>query len=158
MYLHHTILPEGLTNTMESTTVVGFSVQVRIGFPRGVPLSLLEGFEVDVDDGSSRRHFSGEQIAFGLRGRSYRPADLIDLVTQRWEMGEVARLEITLAGGLPTGPHRVTVTQFLRVGATPEPARTVGTRTVALTDHQPGNSGASHTPPANAAARKGSME
>jgi hypothetical protein len=137
MYQHHTILPGGLANIADRDgTVTGFRVQVRIGFPRGMPLSMVEGFEVYVDHDNGPAtdavHAAPTDVLFRLRGRTYRIDDLADIVDQRWEMGEVAELLIARAGGLTPGLHIVTVTQFLRVGPTPEPAKTVGRRLVEL--------------------------
>ena len=129
MYLHHTIVPGGLVNVIDTHgAAIGFRLQVRIGFPRGMPLSMVEGFDVVVDDGAIE--VGPEQVLFRLRGSTHRSVDLIDMVGIRWEMGEVAELIVVHPGGLTTSEHRVTVTQCLRVGPTPEPAKTVGSRTV----------------------------
>jgi Domain of unknown function (DUF6379) len=139
MYQHHTILPGGLANIADRDgAVTGFRVQVRIGFPRGMPLSMVEGFAADVDPDGGRAtdavHAAPTGVLFRLRGFTYRIDDMADIVDQRWEMGEVAELLIAHNGGLTPGFYIVTVTQFLRVGPTPEPAKTVGRRLVELSE------------------------
>ena len=105
------ILEDSLRNTVTDDTVTGFSFDVRIGYYRGVRLSLIEEIEVVVD---------GEEIPrsarrFIVKGHPYTFDEMETITHERWEMGEPATIAVDRSGGLPPGSHGIEVRELIRI-------------------------------------------
>ena len=73
-----------------------------------------------------------EQIRLRLRGKSYTLQQLENEFDEAWGMGEVAVVEVLQPGGLAPGPHRIELTEQLRVSYMPFPTRGKDTKTLTL--------------------------
>lgn len=72
---------------------------IRISYYRGIPVSLLEGYEVVVDG----EEFTNKDISFSLDGDTfYTMEELGQHPEIRWEYGDKAYLHIKKPGGFET--------------------------------------------------------
>jgi len=115
MFDRYVIGENGFSNVAEDGKTIGFQLEVRIAYYRGLGLSMLEGFDVIVDG----RQFPREDNLFTVRGRTFTSRQMETEYDERWEMGEVAHLTVPLPGGLAPGKHEVAVVEYLRVSYVP---------------------------------------
>jgi hypothetical protein len=125
----HLILPGGFKNVIQNGQTTGFQVAVRTAYYRGVYLTLVEGFEVEVDGET----FHKDRITFTVGGKPYTFDQLAKTTDGRWPYREPAVLSVNKPGGLKRGMHDLVVTQHLRISYMPVTAQTyVSKRKVAL--------------------------
>lgn len=105
----------------------GFEFDVRIPYYRGIALSMIEAFEVKVDDEEVPR----DRIRFVLRGREFTHDELERDAETRWEFGEVATLRVEWPGGLDAGEHTIEQATQLRISYLPAPLRGQDRKTLA---------------------------
>jgi hypothetical protein len=115
MFDRYLIGEDGFRNVAEGGKTIGFQLDVRIAYYRGLGLSMVEGFDVTVDG----RQFPREENLFTVRGRTFNFKQMETEYDERWEMGEVAQVTVPLAGGLGAGQHEVSLVEFLRVSYVP---------------------------------------
>jgi len=115
MFDKYLIGENGFRNVAEDGSVTGFQIQVRITYYRGLGLSMVEGFDINVDG----KQFPRAAVSFTLRGRTFTFRQMETEYDERWEMGEWAQLTLPLPGGLAPGKHRVSVVEYLRVSYVP---------------------------------------
>ena len=115
MFDKYLICEDSLRNVVEDGIVIGFELEVRIASYRGLALSMVEGFDVTVDGES----FPREANIFLVRGRPFNFTEMETEYEVRWEMGEKAILRVPKAGGLPAGPHKIGVVEYLRISYAP---------------------------------------
>jgi len=115
MFDRYLIGEDGFRNVAEGGKTIGFQLDVRIAYYRGLGLSMVEGFDVTVDG----RQFPREENLFTVRGRTFNFKQMETEYDERWEMGEVAQVTVPLAGGLGAGHHEVSLVEFLRVSYVP---------------------------------------
>jgi hypothetical protein len=128
MFDRYIIGESGFRNVTEAGSVTGFEVQVRIAYYRGIGLSMVEGFDVSVDD----VNFPREKNLFTIRGRTLTFDEMETEYDERWEMGEFAALTVPCDGGLAAGAHKVSVVEYLRISYMPVLSVTRDTKTLAL--------------------------
>lgn len=115
MFDRYLIGEDGFRNVAEEGMIIGFSLDVRIVYYRGLGLSMVEGFDVTVDG----KQFPREDNLFTVHGRRFTFKQMETEYDERWEMGEVAQLTVPLPGGLAAGEHEVNVVEYLRVSYSP---------------------------------------
>ncbi len=106
----------------------GFSFDVRIGYYRGVRLSLVEAIDVSVDGQTIPR----EATRFTVKGRSHTFDEMESIVDERWEMGERATLSVQWPEGLRPGPHDVEVRELIRISYGPGHTRAADAKQLVL--------------------------
>jgi hypothetical protein len=102
-------------NPRASAEIVGFAVDVRIAYYRGLGLSMVEPFTVVVDGVD----YPPTDVAFTVHGNTYTAEQMENEVDDRWEMAEAATLTVQRPGGLAGGEHDVTVVEHLRISYVP---------------------------------------
>ncbi len=106
------VCDQGFKNVFEDGKAIGFQVRVRISYYRGIPVSLLEGYEIVVDDET----YTNKDISFSLDGEKFYTMEELGYHPElRWEFGDKAYLHIAKPGGLKRGLHTVKVTQYINV-------------------------------------------
>ena len=106
------VVDQGFKNIGLKNAYEGFQVRVRISYYRGIVLSILDGYDIEVDG----EHFGNENISFSLDNETFIPAKELGKYTDtRWEFGDKAYLHIKKPGGLARGRHKVKVTQKIAV-------------------------------------------
>ncbi len=129
MLREHLILPGGFKNVIQNGQATGFQVAVRTAYYRGVYLSLVEGYEVQVDGET----FTKEHITFTVGAKPYTFDQLAKNTEGHWPYREPAILTVDKPGGLTRGMHDLVVTQHQRVSYMPVTSQTyVSKRKVAL--------------------------
>jgi hypothetical protein len=128
MFDKYLICDDGFQNIAKGDEIIGFRLNVRITYYRGVSLSAIEGFDVTVDGKS----FPREHNLFSVRGRTYTFVELQEEGKERWELGEVAQLTVPLPGGLKPGPHIIEVLELLRISYLPALSEGLDKKTLIL--------------------------
>ena len=88
---------------------IGWNVDVRLNYYRGMPLSSVEALELSVDG----RRVPEEKLRFRIHGKAFAVADLKELWAENWALREAAHLE-AFDGGLSPGEHTVELTLHVR--------------------------------------------
>lgn len=103
---------QGFKNVLKDGEKVGFQVRVRISYYRGIALSILDGYDIEVDG----EKFGNDVISFSLDNKEFIPCtELGNYTEKRWEYGDKAYLHVKKPGGLKRGLHHVKVTQKIAV-------------------------------------------
>jgi hypothetical protein len=123
MYEKYMILPE-----MAKSTENGFEFGARLPYYRGVSLSMVEEIEVTIDG----EILPKSAVEISINGRNYTLEQRENEVDDRWEMGEVALLKVTKAGGLPKGEHTLGLKINLRIGYMPFPSIRVSEKKIII--------------------------
>lgn len=108
----------------------GFAFDARLGYYRGLGLSMVEDLGVTVDDQPVPR----EAIRFDETGGDA-PLTLDEMETafdRRWNFGAVATIRVVAAEPLASGAHRLTLSERLRVSYLPFPAINTDAKTMDL--------------------------
>jgi hypothetical protein len=105
------LLEEGtLRNVERDGEIVGWSVGARIGYYRGLGLSMID-VALSLDGEAAPR----ERIHVQVHGNDHRLTDLQDVLDDRWGFTETATLFVEQPGGLAPGSHEVALEQSLRI-------------------------------------------
>jgi chorismate synthase len=123
MYEKYMIVPEQAQNTEN-----GFQIGARLPYYRGVSLSMVEEIEVTVDG----EILPQNAVAINVYGKTYNLEQRENEIEDRWEMGDVATLSVTKAGGLSKGEHTIGLKINLRIGYMPFPSIRVAEKKVTI--------------------------
>ncbi|HAL74942.1 MAG TPA: hypothetical protein DCM45_07660 [Clostridiales bacterium] len=115
MYEKYILCKDSLQNISQNGETTGFSLQIRIPYYRGVPLSMVEDLKVVIDS----TEYRGDALRFTVGGGTFSLAEMPTVTFFRWEFGEKATLQVSKAGGLPAGDHKVEVYVLLRISYMP---------------------------------------
>ncbi|PTT68581.1 C-glycoside deglycosidase beta subunit domain-containing protein [Arthrobacter sp. HMWF013] len=128
MFDKYIIVEDTLRNVAVGGEVTGFQLGVRLPYYRGLGLSMVEDIEVTLDGVTA----PAESVSLTLHGNRYRLTDLPGIFDDRWEMGEVATVFVSKAGGLSNGEHTVAVRERLRISYMPVPGGGADQKTLSL--------------------------
>ncbi|GCD89941.1 DUF6379 domain-containing protein [Nocardioides sp. LS1] len=103
-------------------------VEVRMPYYRGLGLSMVEGVDLTVDG----TPIPAEATSFTVHGNTYPMTELPTVLDDRWEMGEPARVDFTVAQPLQPGEHVVSAAVRLRISYMPVPGGGRDTKTLTL--------------------------
>lgn len=98
-------------------TESGFAFDARLGYYRGIGLSMIEDLAVTLDGEAQPR----ESVLFEQNGKSWSLDAMEEAYDDRWEFGSVATISVTRAGGLGVGEHSLTLKEKLRISYLPFP-------------------------------------
>jgi len=76
-----------------------------------------------------------EALTLTVHGNSYAVSELSTVFDDRWEMGEIATLQVAKPGGLAQGTHEVSVAQRLRISYMPVPGGGRDSKVLQLSGH-----------------------
>lgn len=107
-------------------TETGFAFDARLGYYRGIGLSMIEDLAVTLDGEAQPR----EAVFFEQHGRSWSLDALEEAYDDRWEFGAVATIRVERAGGLPAGEHSLGLKEKLRISYLPFPLFAEDSKTV----------------------------
>ncbi len=93
----------GFRNLYEKGERIGFVVNARINYYRGIPLSMLEDVKVVVDG----EVFTTDAMHFVVRDVRYSFAEMNETSDINWFFGDDLRIEISKPGGLTPGKKEV---------------------------------------------------
>ena len=104
MYDSFLVRSDSLENVYENGEAVGFRFGVRNANYRGIYLSLVNGFYVNVDG----EEFDQDDLTFGVNGVAPRTMDeLAKCVFEHWDLQDEAFLYVKKPGGLAKGMHKL---------------------------------------------------
>ncbi|MBX3592855.1 DUF6379 domain-containing protein [Sphingomonas sp.] len=118
MFDQYTIDPATLRNIGPDDAPTGFAFESKLGYYRGLTLSMLEELTVAIDGTELPR----EAVTFD-EGKG--PITLDQMETaydRRWPFGQPATIAVAYPGGFPKGEHRLSLRQRLRVSYMPFPS------------------------------------
>ena len=123
------IQTQGFRNVTDQGDVFGFEIQIKIGYYRGIALSLISDLELRVDGET----FRDDRLRFSVAGRSFTMDELTREERVRWEYGQRATLTALKPGGLPSGTHELTLREAITPAYVPAPGFVAeATKTVTL--------------------------
>lgn len=115
MYL---IGQDTVRNVGPTATPTGFAFDARLGYYRGLGLSMVEDLAVAVDGVAAPR----ESVRFLASGRSLTLDEMETAYDLRWNFGAWATISVVRDGGLTPGEHRLALTERLRISYLPFPS------------------------------------
>lgn len=118
MYDKHILTDEGCRSIWERGKKIGYCVNIKINYYRGLPLSCIEEIALKVDG----HEVDPEIMLVQHNGREYPYLDLLtdDFPTDiYWIFGEKLRVVVLKEGGIEQGRHTVELTLKTRRTYTP---------------------------------------
>ena len=106
MHRTHILSNAGARSVYEKGKRVGYCVNLRISYYRGVPLSLVDFIELWVDGEA----VPPEDMTVQCEGKEYPYLDIFkdNFETETWwRFGEYLRVIVKKDGGIPVGHHKV---------------------------------------------------
>ena len=110
MFEKYMIMTRGFKNVRNNRDTIGFQLNIRTTYYRGVYLALITGLEVSVDG----EVFKPEQLRVSFGGRDFTLDEMTREETARWTFGEPATVTVLKQGGLQPGLHEISITQSIR--------------------------------------------
>ena len=103
------LLTNGLKNLVREGRVIGFELQIRIGYYRGVSLAIVKDLSVTADGHS----YSGTDLLLTVAGRTFTLDEAAREESVRWEYWSPITVTVLQDGGLEPGAHDISVTQTI---------------------------------------------
>ena len=118
MFDKYTIDAASVANTGPADAPTGFSFITKLGYYRGLGLSMVEDLLVSIDGQALPR----AAITFD-EGPGPLTLDAMETAfDRRWPFGAPATVCVALAGGFPKGEHTLALQQRLRISYMPFPS------------------------------------
>ncbi len=118
MFDKYLICENSLRNVTQAGNKVGFAFDARLGYYRGLGLSMVEDLAITVDGEAMPR----EAVRFNDDGKELSLNDMEKALDRRWEFGAVATINVLRPGGLTPGKHRLEFKEVLRISYMPFPS------------------------------------
>lgn len=116
-------------NVEEDGKIIGFEMQTHITYYRGIPLSMVNYMDVEVDGKKIPR----EDLRIAVDEFDWFTLKEMETVTTiKWEYGTPATVRVLMDGGLTPGEHDVKLTVCTRTAYIPIPIEGVMTRKVTI--------------------------
>ncbi len=116
-------------NVEEDGKIIGFEMQTHITYYRGIPLSMVNFMEVELDGKKIPR----EDLRIAVDEFDWFTLKEMETVTTiKWEYGTPATVRVLMDGGLTPGEHEVKLTVCTRTAYIPIPIEGVMTRKVTI--------------------------
>lgn len=106
MYDTHVLTDVGARSVYEHGKRIGYALNLKIPYYRGLPLSCIDFIDLWVDG----EKIAPETMTVQSQGKEYPYLDLFkdDMETETyWLFGEYLRVVISKEGGIPQGHHHV---------------------------------------------------
>lgn len=101
----HVVREDGFYNILLNGKRVGFNLDLRINYYRGLPLSSVRTLEISIDD----KKIPEQQIIVELNGKTFSVRQLKELYAEFWGIKTPMHLRV-FNGGLEEGGHDVAAT------------------------------------------------
>jgi hypothetical protein len=128
MFDKYMICEDSVHNLERDGETVGFALQARLPYYRGLGLSMVEEIGLEIDGQAIPR----EAIRFSVRGKSWTLDEMEVEYTERWNFGEKADIHVLQPGGLKAGPHQVKLSERLRISYLPFVPTTKDEKTIVI--------------------------
>jgi hypothetical protein len=118
MFDKYIIDAASVVNTGPADAPTGFSFTTKLGYYRGLGLSMVEDLKVSIDGQELPR----AAIVFD-EGSGPLTLDAMETAfDRRWPFGAPATITVALPGGFPKGEHTLALQQRLRISYMPFPS------------------------------------
>ncbi len=118
MFEKYMIVEDDVQNIVENGQNTGFQFGARLPYYRGLGLSMVEEIIVTIDGEKIQQ----ENVSLTVQDKNYTMAQMEIEPEARWEMGEIAHVQVRKKGGLTTGEHKLHLLLNLRVSYMPFPS------------------------------------
>lgn len=118
MFDKYIIVGGSLRNIGPADAPTGFAFQSKLGYYRGLGLSMVEELNVTVDGVTITR----DAIRFDEGNGPLTLDEMAQAYDRRWLFGTAAEISVAHPGGLAPGEHELTLQQKLRVSYMPFPS------------------------------------
>ncbi len=118
MYDKHILTERDCRSIWDQGRKVGYCVNIRINYYRGLPLSCIDSIALDVDGES----VDPKQMTIQTGDREYPYTDILKdffPTDVYWQFGDDLRIVVNKDGGIEQGRHRVKLTLGTRRSYTP---------------------------------------
>jgi hypothetical protein len=115
MFDKYIICEDGFQNTVDGGKITGFQFKARLPYYRGLGISMIEDFRINVDSEEIPR----EDIRVTLHGNTYTLDEMESEYEDRWEFGEKGIVKVHKPGGLTSGDHQIEMVPYLRISYLP---------------------------------------
>lgn len=115
-------------NTGPADAPTGFAFTAKLGYYRGLGLSMIEELDVAIDGVPVPR----AAIRFDEGKGAITLEQMETAFDRRWPFGAPATISVDLPGGFPAGAHKLSLRQKLRISYMPFPSFNFDEKTVAL--------------------------
>lgn len=130
MFDGYAFTPGSFRQVTQDGEVVGFEMDTRIPYYRGIPLSMVDEVRVLVDGEA----VPSQDIRFTADAGAhwFTLEEMWTVASMRWEYRNEATVRVLRQGGLPAGEHEITLYIRVRVAYIPMPIGGEMTRTVTV--------------------------
>ncbi len=128
MFDKYLIVEGSLRNVVEGDSVTGFAFDAKLGYYRGLGLTMLEDLAITVDGEPVAR----DAVRFYHEDGPLSLDELEQAGTKRWEFGEANGISVVLPGGLAPGAHAIGLTEVMRISYLPFALRAADTKTLTV--------------------------
>lgn len=118
MFDKYIIDAASVANTGPADAPTGFCFTSKLGYYRGLGLSMVEDLKVSIDGQDLPR----AAIRFDEGSGPLTLDQMEAAFDRRWPFGAPATIHVALAGGFPKGEHTLALQQRLRISYLPFPA------------------------------------
>jgi len=118
MFDKYIIDAASLHNTGPADAPTGFAFVSKLGYYRGLGLSMIEDLQVLIDGEAVAR----DAVRFDEGPGPLSLAEMETAYDRRWAFGAPATIHVALPGGFPKGEHRLGLQQRLRISYMPFPS------------------------------------
>ncbi|CQR24153.1 hypothetical protein BN1356_00514 [Streptococcus varani] len=115
MFEKYLVNPQGFRNVTKEGKTIGYEVQLRIPYYRGLYMSCVEVVDLTVDG----VEVPNEDKLFKVKGDVFKWSELPTVIHHRWAMTEPLTVFLKKDGGLSEGEHTVHGFVSLRISYLP---------------------------------------
>lgn len=128
MFDKYIIDPATLRNVGPEGAPTGFAFESKLGYYRGLGLSMIEELAVAIDGEELPR----AAVTFDEGSGALSLDEMETAFGRRWPFGQTATITVAHPGGFPRGEHTVSLRQRLRVSYMPFPSVRFTEKTVSF--------------------------
>lgn len=128
MFDKYIIDAASVRNTGPADAPTGFSFASKLGYYRGLGLSMVEDLVVSIDGQPVPR----EAIRFDEGSGPLTLDEMETAYDRRWLFGTPATISVDLPGGFPAGEHKLALQQKMRISYLPFPGFNNDEKTISL--------------------------
>ncbi|WP_298289071.1 DUF6379 domain-containing protein [Novosphingobium sp.] len=118
MFDKYIIDPATVRNTGPEDAPDGFAFETKLGYYRGLRLSMVEELNVGIDG----ELFARDAIRFDEGAGPLTLDEMETTYDRRWAFGAPATIYVNCPGGFPKGDHTLSLQQKLRISYMPFPS------------------------------------
>ena len=118
MFDRYLIDAASIRNLGPDDAPTGFAFESKLGYYRGLGLSMIEALDVSIDGETLPR----EAVRFDEGGGPLTLDEMESAYDRRWHFGTPATILVERPGGFPDGEHKLALRQKLRISYLPFPS------------------------------------